>query len=89
MILAYLALLNLAGFLAMGWDKARAQAAARRIPERTLLTLAALGGALGVVAGQQAFRHKTRKQPFGGWLLAILLLQLAVAGFVLVVLAAD
>ncbi len=79
MILPYLAIVNLAAFAAMGWDKARAERGERRIPERTLLTLAALGGSLGAVAAQQAFRHKTRKQPFGGILLVILAVQAVAA----------
>lgn len=64
MILAYLAAINLAAFLAMGWDKRRAITGRNRIAERDLLLLAALGGSLGAIAGQQAFRHKTRKEPF-------------------------
>ena len=79
MILPYLALVNFAAFAAMGWDKARAGRGDRRIPERTLLTLAAIGGSLGAVAAQQAFRHKTRKQPFAGILLVILAVQAAIA----------
>ena len=75
MILLYLAAVNLAAFAAMGWDKGLAGRGERRIPERTLLTLAALGGSLGAVAAQQAFRHKTRKQPFGRILLVILAAQ--------------
>lgn len=74
--IAYLAIVNLSAFAAMGWDKARARRGDARIPERTLLILAAAGGSIGAVAAQQAFRHKTRKQPFGAWLALIFSLQL-------------
>ena len=69
--LAYLAGVNLAAFAAFGWDKRCAMAGARRIPEKTLLSLAAAGGGLGAVLAQQLFRHKTRKQPFANILPAI------------------
>lgn len=83
MILAYLAVVNLAAFAAMGWDKSCAERRVRRIPERTLLTLAALGGSTGAIAAQQAFRHKTRKEPFRTWLYGILALQVVgAAGYV-------
>lgn len=69
--LVYLAAINLAAFLLFGWDKRCAMAGARRIPEKTLLGLAAIGGGLGAVLAQQTFRHKTRKQPFANILVAI------------------
>lgn len=75
MILLYLLVINLVAFAAMGWDKSSAVRGVERIPERTLLTLAAVGGSVGAVAAQQVFRHKTRKQPFANWLLAIAALQ--------------
>ena len=68
MILLYLLAVNLAAFAAMGLDKSSAIRGVERIPERTLLTLAAVGGSFGAVAAQQVFRHKTRKQPFATWL---------------------
>ena len=79
--LAYFAAVNLAAFAAFGWDKRCAMAGARRIPEKTLLGLAAIGGGLGSVLAQQTFRHKTRKQPFASALLAILIAQLVLALF--------
>ena len=62
--LAYLALVNLTAFASFGWDKRCAISGDRRIPEKTLLGLALIGGAFGAVAAQQTFRHKTRKEPF-------------------------
>lgn len=64
MILVYLAAINVVAFAAMGWDKRLAERGDRRISERDLLTLAVIGGSLGAIAAQQAFRHKTRKEPF-------------------------
>ena len=71
-----LAIGNLVSFGAMGLDKARARAKARRIPERTLFLLAALGGGLGALAGMYCFRHKTRHWYFVVGMPAILLAQL-------------
>lgn len=51
---------NVIGFFAMGVDKAKARAKAWRIPEKTLLTIAVIGGGLGVWLGMEVFRHKTR-----------------------------
>lgn len=58
------AAVNLAAFTAMAADKQAAIDDRRRIPERTLLQLALIGGAPGAVAAQQMLRHKTRKEPF-------------------------
>ena len=60
----YLLVVNAAAFAAMAADKRRAMRDQRRIPERTLLQIALIGGALGAVAAQQVLRHKTRKEPF-------------------------
>lgn len=79
MILLYLLVVNLIAFVAMGWDKSSAVRGVERIPERTLLALAAAGGSVGAVAAQQVFRHKTRKQPFANWLLTIVALQAVAA----------
>jgi uncharacterized membrane protein YsdA (DUF1294 family) len=60
----YLLAVNATAFAAFAADKQRAIEDQRRIPERTLLKLALVGGALGAVAAQQMLRHKTRKEPF-------------------------
>jgi uncharacterized membrane protein YsdA (DUF1294 family) len=77
--LAYLAAVNLWAFLLFRQDKRAAVARDRRIPERTLLGLAAIGGSLGAVAAQQILRHKTRKQPFRSLLYLILAAQAGLA----------
>jgi uncharacterized membrane protein YsdA (DUF1294 family) len=72
-----LVVMNLATFAMFGSDKAAAVGKRSRVPERTLLTLAALGGSLGALLARPVFRHKTRKQPFGTWLTLIVFLQVA------------
>lgn len=55
---------SLIEFVLYGIDKSAAKRGAWRIPEKTLLFVAALGGWIGALAGARVFRHKTRKQPF-------------------------
>lgn len=66
-----LSIINGVTFALFALDKARAQTGGRRVSERTLLGLAALGGSPAALAAQQILRHKTRKQPFGARLAAI------------------
>lgn len=68
---------NGATLLAFASDKRRAQRGDRRIPERSLLMLALLGGTPGALVARQVFRHKTRKQPFGAMLYTIGAMQVA------------
>jgi uncharacterized membrane protein YsdA (DUF1294 family) len=60
----YLCLINLATMAAFSWDKHCARNGMWRVPERTLLGMALLGGTVGAVAAQHSLRHKTRKEPF-------------------------
>ena len=65
MILVYwLILVNLVAFILFGYDKACAKKKARRIPERTLLLWAWLGGSIGAFLGMRIFHHKTLKPKF-------------------------
>lgn len=73
---AFLVVINLAGFLLFAWDKYCARQGRWRVKERTLLLLAALGGSIGIVAGQRILRHKTRKQPFRTYLATIVIMQI-------------
>lgn len=63
-VAVYLLLINAAGLLLMLIDKRKARKRKWRIPEATLLTVAALGGSVGSLAGMHLFHHKTRKPKF-------------------------
>ena len=65
----WLLVINVLALLAYGLDKllARWKAHApktRRIPEKALLLLAALGGGIGAWLGMELFRHKTQHRSF-------------------------
>lgn len=64
LVLAYLAAMNLIALVMMGTDKSRAQKKRRRIPEKRLLWIAALGGSVGAGLGMRIFHHKTRHAVF-------------------------
>ena len=63
-LLLYLLLINLLGFVLYGVDKAKSKGRGRRIPKRTLLWVARLGGGLGCWLGMMLFRHKTKHTRF-------------------------
>lgn len=73
--IAYLLLINAAGFLIMRSDKRRAIKKSWRIPERSLMSLAALGGSAGVFLGMVIFRHKTKHPKFSIGIPLLLTLQ--------------
>ena len=76
--LLYLLLINATGFILMLLDKQRARKKRWRIPERTLMTSALLGGSLGCLIGMYTARHKTRHPKFTIGIPLILLLQTAI-----------
>ena len=60
----YLVVINLIGLLIMYIDKRKAKYGRWRIPEKTLLFVAMLGGSIGTITGMYIFRHKTQKLNF-------------------------
>jgi len=60
----YLLIINLTAFIMYFSDKTRAIKRRWRIPEATLLFIAALGGSLGAFAAMKVFRHKTKHPKF-------------------------
>lgn len=75
----YLLLINAIGFVLMLADKQKARKNRWRIPERTLMLTAALGGSIGSLLGMYLFRHKTRHLKFTLGIPAILVAQLFTA----------
>ena len=63
-IVIYILVISLISMLVTIHDKNAARAHARRIPERTLLLLGALGGAGVMLVTMKTIRHKTRKAKF-------------------------
>lgn len=63
-LLLYLLIINAASFLLMLADKHKARKNAWRIPEATLMGVAAIGGSLGAMLGMRLFRHKTKHPKF-------------------------
>ena len=77
--LLYLLLINAAAFVLMHADKRRAKKNRWRIPERTLIGSAILGGSIGALVGMRCFRHKTRHLKFTLGIPAILIAQILLA----------
>ncbi|WP_028610927.1 DUF1294 domain-containing protein [Paenibacillus harenae] len=63
-LIIYLAAVNGYAFLLMGHDKQRARKQRRRVPEKRLFMLSAIGGAAGTWLGMRAWRHKTQHRSF-------------------------
>ena len=82
LIFLYLLIVNAIGFVLMLGDKRMAQKKLWRIPESTLLAIAAMGGSIGSLIGMYTFRHKTKHLKFTIGIPVILMLQ-AIAFFLL------
>ncbi|MGN0394398.1 MAG: DUF1294 domain-containing protein [Coprococcus sp.] len=88
----YLILINMVAFYMYGVDKRNARAgrnrakgnsARKRIPERVLLTVAALGGAAGSLIGMRVYRHKTKKSKFYITIPVLLVMQCILLMFII------
>ena len=79
----YLLAINVITFLVYGFDKWRAKRDAWRVPEKTLLLLAVIGGSIGAILGMYTFRHKTKKVKFVILVPVIIILQMALVYVVL------
>ena len=77
MLLVYLCGINLVAFGVSAWDKHCAKKQRRRVPERTLLLLSAVGGSPLFLASMYLLHHKTRKPKFFIGVPVILVLQIA------------
>lgn len=81
--LLYLLAANVLTFFVYGIDKLKAKRSRWRIPERTLLWFAAAGGSVGALLGIRVWHHKTLHRKFRYGVPAILILQLALAAYLL------
>ncbi len=77
MLIYYLLAVNVLTFIVYGVDKWKAQRGRWRVPEASLLGLAALGGSVGAWLAMQFFRHKTQKKKFRYGVPALFVLQVA------------
>ncbi len=84
LFLLYLLLINAVGFALMLIDKRKARKNRWRIPEATLMAVAALGGSIGSLFGMYLVRHKTRHPKFTLGIPLILAVQLVILTWILV-----
>ena len=59
-VILYLVIINVVGYIIMGVDKKRAIRGAWRISEASLFLTALVGGSLGCTLGMHYFHHKTK-----------------------------
>ena len=82
-ILIYLIVINVLTFIVYGIDKYKAKHAKWRIPEATLLLLAAIGGSIGAWCGMKVCHHKTMHKKFKYGVPAIFILQVVLVVWIL------
>ena len=82
-VLLYLLIINAVGFLLMLVDKYKAKKNLWRIPEATLMGVAAMGGSIGSLIGMYSVRHKTKHLKFTIGIPLILAVQVVLAAMYL------
>ena len=82
-IIIYLAVINVATFFTYGIDKLKARKNKWRVREASLLLLAVLGGSIGALLGMKVWHHKTMHKKYKYGVPAIIVVQIAVIGYLL------
>ena len=82
-ILGYLLAVNIATFFLYGIDKYKAKKGRWRISEATLLLMAVIGGSIGAWAGMRLWHHKTMHKKFKYGIPIIIIIQVALAVYLL------
>ena len=82
-ILGYLLAVNITSFLLCGIDKYKAKKGRWRISEATLLLMAVIGGSIGAWTGMRLWHHKTKHKKFKYGIPIIIILQVALAVYLL------
>ena len=80
-ISCYILGINVIAFIVYGIDKLKAKRGKWRIPESTLLLLAAIGGSIGAGLGMKVWHHKTMHKKFQYGVPLLLILQLALGAY--------
>lgn len=83
LLAVWLVLINTVTFCVFGVDKWKAKrkekkSSVRRVPEKTLLILSAIGGSVGALLAMRAFHHKTLHKAFRFGVPLILVLQIVI-----------
>ena len=81
-IIGYVIVINVITLMMYGIDKWKAKHSKWRIPEATLLIMAAVGGSIGAWTGIKLFHHKTLHKKFKYGVPAIFLIQLGIVVFI-------
>ena len=82
-IICFLLAINIATFLLYGIDKYKEKKNQWRISEATLLTMAAIGGSIGAWVGMRIWHHKTMHKKFKYGIPIIIIMQVALAVYLL------
>ena len=82
-IICFLLAINTATFLLYGIDKYKAKKNKWRISEATLLMMAFIGGSIGAWSGMRLWHHKTMHKKFKYGIPIIIILQVALAVYLL------
>jgi uncharacterized membrane protein YsdA (DUF1294 family) len=76
----YLVGVNVVTFAMYAWDKRAAVRGRRRIPERSLLAIALIGGSPAALVARRVLRHKTSKLSFRVSFALVVVIQLTAFG---------
>ena len=82
-ILGYLLAINIATFFLYGIDKYKAKKGRWRISEASLLLIAVIGGSIGAWTGMRLWHHKTKHKKFKYGIPLIIIMQVALAVYLL------
>lgn len=80
LVCIYFILINVVTFFAFMIDKKKAEKKKWRIPEATLLGLAAIGGPVGGLLGMNICHHKTKKPKFYITMPILMIIWLGIVG---------
>ena len=81
-LIGYLIIINITAFAAYAMDKGRSKRHMWRVPEATLLMLAALGGSAGAFIAMHFLHHKTKHPRFYLGVPVLLLIHIALCTYI-------